>query len=268
MLPTLKDILDTLDEIAPFILAEEWDNSGLQVGSLSHEIKKIYVALDPTIETLKNASNTGAQLLLTHHPLIYKPLLNINYEKYPGEIIYFASKAEISIIAAHTNLDICIGGINDILANILNLEGIKALEEHNGNSESIGIGRIGTLQKPLELSKVIEILKNCLGVNNIMVSGKNDKIIKRIAVVGGSGGDTISTAAQKGADLLVTGDIKYHQAMEAQNSGLSLIDGGHFHTERTALKVFSGIFKDALASKGWDVMLEFHGNEKNPMRFV
>ena len=182
-MPTLQDILNTLDEIAPFDLAEEWDNSGLQIGSLSQEIKKIYVALDPTLEALTKASNIDAQLLLTHHPLIFKPFLNIDYEKYPGDVIYFASKAEISIISAHTNLDICTGGINDILAGILNIEEVKALENSIHHPGGMGIGRIGNLQKPLELSKVIEIVKNCLGIKDIMVLGDSEKIIKLFASI-------------------------------------------------------------------------------------
>jgi len=152
--PTLQNIMNILDEIAPFALAEEWDNSGLQVGSLLQEINKVYIALDPTIEAVQNTADAGAQLLLTHHPLIYKPLFNLNHQKYPGDIIHFASKADISIIAAHTNLDICLGGVNDILANVLDLENIEVLEEYSQDSGDIGIGRIGNLKTPLELAKV------------------------------------------------------------------------------------------------------------------
>lgn len=267
MTPTLQNILTALDEIAPFEHAEEWDNSGLQVGSLSQEISRIYVALDPTMEAARNAAGRGAQLLLTHHPLIYKPLFSINQQEYPGDIIYFASRKKISIVAAHTNLDISNGGINDILAGILKLDKIRMLEEDNRGSGNIGIGRIGELKEPLALSRVTEIVKENLYTGNVMVSGHRDKVIKSVAVVGGSGGDLVSTAAQKGADLLITGDIKHHKALEAETLGLALIDGGHFYTEKAALKVFSERFRDKLSDKGWDIDLEFHDGEKNPLRF-
>jgi dinuclear metal center YbgI/SA1388 family protein len=127
MTQLLVDIITLLDEIAPFSNAEEWDNPGLQVGSPSSEIKKILISLDPAIDALRKAKDINAQLLLTHHPLIFNKLSNVNSEEYPGDVITEALTSGISIVAAHTNLDAARNGINDILAEMLNLQNVKPL---------------------------------------------------------------------------------------------------------------------------------------------
>jgi len=123
----LKDMLAILDGIAPFSNAEEWDNPGFQVGFLSDEIKKVLISLDPTVMALQKAGERNAQLLLTHHPLIFKGLTSINPDTYPGCVITDAIRSRISIVAVHTNLDMAKGGINDILAGMIGLQDIEAL---------------------------------------------------------------------------------------------------------------------------------------------
>lgn len=266
MIPKLRDILDLLEEIAPVRLAESWDNPGLQVGSYSHRIKKIFVALDATLESLQSAVRHSAQLLLTHHPLIFEPISRFDMEAFPGNVILEALRGEISIVAAHTNLDVASEGINYILADMLNLQRVEVLQEING-LEGVGLGRIGDLKESKTLSEILKNLKNILGVKNLGVVGRTDRKISRIAVVGGSGASLVSLASQKGADMLLTGDVGYHHAMEAKSLGLVLIDGGHFHTEKAAFTVFAERLGKMIRDRGWDSKVEADGNECDPVTY-
>lgn len=268
MVPKLKEILNVIDAMAPFSSAEEWDNSGLQVGYPSQEIKKILIALDPSIKAIRKASNREAQLLLNHHPLIFKSLSSLNKEVYPGDVIFEAITRGISIVAAHTNLDITQGGINDILASLFDLQDVEVLEEkENLNIHTQGLGRIGTLPEPIKLSAMTGKVKKLLGTSKVMVMGPRDKEIMRVALVGGSGGGLLSVASKKGADLLITGDIGHHNTLEAETLGMALIDGGHFHAEKIALGLFSQPFKEKLKEQKWDVTVEIYEDEESPMRY-
>lgn len=238
MVPRIKDILDRLENIAPTVLAEPWDNPGLQVGSYSQEITKIFLSLDPTLRALRSAGRRNAQLLFTHHPLIFKPLSRLDINIYPGDVIAEALTSRICVIAAHTNLDMAKGGINDILADLLKLQHIEVLEEKD-EAEGAGLGRIGELPTASRLSAVVEDVKRIFGTKKVKVVGRKDEQVRRLAVVGGSGGSLVFLASKKGADLLVTGDIGHHHALEAESLGIALIDAGHFHTEKTAFGAFN-----------------------------
>ena len=173
MTPILKNIMDILNEIAPFSMAEEWDNSGLQVGYLSQEIKKISMALDPTIKAVRNASDREAQLLLTHHPLIFESLFTINPETYPGDVIFEAVKRSVSIVAIHSNLDISRGGISDRLADLLGLEDVEVLQRKDDLNDGTGMGRMGCLSDTMPLSAVIEKVKKALGISTVKAMGSD-----------------------------------------------------------------------------------------------
>ncbi|MFH1243416.1 MAG: Nif3-like dinuclear metal center hexameric protein [Pseudomonadota bacterium] len=252
MHPRLRDILELLEEIAPSRLAAVWDNPGLQVGSYSQEIRKVFLALDPTLRTLRRAQDRDAQLLVTHHPLILKPLSRVDINIYPGEVIFEAVRGEISVVSAHTNLDVARGGINDILAGLLDLRDVAVLEEREGEY-GVGLGRIGDLPEPAGLLVVVERVKGILGSRNVNVAGKGGDRIRRLAVVGGSGGSLVSLAFDRGADLLLTGDVSYHHALEAESLGIALLDAGHFSTEKTAFRVFGKDLGERFQAEGWEV---------------
>ena len=264
MIPKVRDVLGLLEKVAPTQLAESWDNPGLQVGSYSQKIRKIFLALDPTLRALKAASKQNAQVLLTHHPLIFKGLSHIDISVYPGNVMIEALKREISVIAAHTNLDIAHGGINDILADLLDLQHIEVLDELVDKGET-GLGRIGDLHKATKLSVVAKDIKKILGAKRLKIVGHGDVLIHRLAVVGGSGGNMVSLAYKKGADLLLTGDMGHHHALEAKALGIALIDGGHFCTEKTAFRIFAERLKDMLSDQGWKVTVEVDEDEIDPI---
>ena len=269
MIPKLKDIIVLLEEIAPSRLAETWDNPGLQVGIQSQEIKRVFVALDPTLRTIKKAIKEKAQLLLTHHPLIFHPISRLDGDLYPGNVIFEAFKHNIAIVAVHTNLDAAMGGINDVLAQIFRLKDVEVLQNREGDlPHDAGLGRIGNLPEPMSLSDVINAVKSDLRAKGIRSVGSKDLKIRRVAIVGGSGGGMVASASEKGADLLITGDIGHHDALEAESRGIALIDGGHFYTEKKALILFADRFKGLMEERRWQVEVIVHHDETNPLQTV
>jgi len=264
MIFRLRNFLDLLETVAPARWAEPWDNPGLQVGSPNQEINKIFSSLDPTLKALMSASKADAQLLFTHHPLIFRPLSRFRTDAFPGNVITEAARRGIAIVAAHTNLDAAPGGINDILAQLLGLTNIECLKTVDA-AEGAGLGRIGNLPDPASLPAVAKFVGKILGTADIRAVGERDLLIRRLAVVGGSGGSLVSLACEKGADLLLTGDVGHHVALEAEASGIALIDGGHFHSEKTAFRVFAKSLETLLGSKGWEIQVEADEGEANPL---
>lgn len=259
----LKDFLELLETLAPARWAEPWDNPGLQIGSPAQEIKKIFSSLDPTLKALKSASKAHAQLLFTHHPLIFKPVSRVQTDTFPGNVMAEAVREGIAIVAAHTNLDSATDGINDILARLLGLTDAEVLKPVE---DGAGLGRIGNLSNPVSLSAVAQTVRKVLGGGDMRVVGERDRPIRRIAVVGGSGGSLVSLACEKGADLLVTGDVGHHVALEAETLGIGLIDGGHFNSEKAAFRIFARNLETLLRSKGWKIEIETDEGAGNPLR--
>jgi GTP cyclohydrolase I len=267
MFPKLKEVLAVLDSLAPFSLAEPWDNPGLQVGSSAREIKKIFIALDPTLEMIRQARQVEAQLFLTHHPLIFKPLSSLDVDTYPGNVIFEALSGGISVVALHTNLDSAKGGINDILARLLDLRNIRVLAPASVAADA-GLGRIGDLTKPVTLSELADRVKSLLGTEHLRLVGEAGKTISSVAVLGGSGGGMLSHAVKAGADLFLTGDINHHHALEARSLDLALMDAGHFLTEKAALNLFAKGLAEAFRQTGWDMAVEFGSRDRDPIWLV
>jgi len=267
MTPTVHDLLNLLDELAPFDHAESWDNPGLQVGDPSQGVTRICVALDPSLESLRGCVREGGQLLLTHHPLIFKPLTSLDVRTYPANVLLEAGGEGVSVVAVHTNLDMARMGINHMLAEQLELQGVTILKEMGAEKEW-GPGRIGSLPSPVPLSSVLQRLKRMLGAERLRLTGDLAREIRRVAVVGGSGGSLIKDASDKGADLLLTGDVGHHDALEARTLGMAVVDGGHFLTERLGLRKFSAFFHNTLKKRRWDVDIIFLEDETDPLYWV
>lgn len=267
MVPRLEEIIAMLEQIAPAALAEDWDNPGLQVGNPSQEVRKILFALDPTPGAVAEARRRGAQVLLTHHPLIFPSLASLDLEAYPGNVIGEACRSGIAIVAAHTNLDIAQGGMNDMLASLFGLTGTEILRKAESAPDA-GLGRIGRLDTPEPLFSFVAKVQARLGTKGIRVSGDVTRSIQVVAVVGGSGGSLVPLAFAMGADVLVTGDVGHHHALQAETLGMALVDAGHFYTEKKALDLFRDHFRGLLDREGWKVALEIWQEEKDPLKWV
>ena len=194
-----------MEKWAPKSLIDDWDNTGFQIGSEEKDVKNILIALDLDETIVKRAIKGKFDLIITHHPIIFKPLDSIIYEDPKGKLIFDIIKNDIAIYNAHSNLDLAIGGVSDALSKELKIENTKALkevlkEELSGKSITYGYGSIGDVGET-SLENFIKRIKKSLNINNLVLYGSIDKVIRKVAVCGGSGSDFIKDAAEAKADL-------------------------------------------------------------------
>lgn len=221
----VKEVYGFMDKIAPFSLQESWDNSGFLVGDGEKEVTKILLALDITEPVLKEAEEKGANLIISHHPVIFGALK----EFHPKNIAFLAAEKGISIISSHTCLDIADGGVNDCLAAALELKNVIKVDDGEG------LMRMGELENALSCKDFIEYVADKIKVGGIKYT-PTDKIIKKVAVCGGSGGDLFEFAMNAGADAYVTANIKHNLFIEMRRNGFCVLDAGHFCTENTVIE--------------------------------
>lgn len=368
--PKTSDIAGIINKIAPVALAETWDNPGLQIGDPAAEATRIMVALDPTPAVIDSALAASCHLLVTHHPLIFKPLKSISTATPQGALIQRAIKGGLSIISLHTNYDIADGGLNDLLARKIGLsscaplkvtavrelvklvafvpvaqveqvrsalfpfaaplgryrdcsfaaggtgtftplEGaepftgtvgelatvseerlellleradlaraVKALLAAHPYEEPafdiypllnegarLGLGRVGRLSEPVTLSEYVEQLRGALAAPALRYVGDPSVRVSKVALCSGSGASLLHDAVRGGADVLVTGDLKYHEARDAQDLGLAVIDAGHFPTEIIMVEEIAGRLDRALGAAGYtDFRVEACRTESDPFR--
>lgn len=368
--PRVSDLAGITGKIAPAHLAESWDNVGLQLGDPVHQVSRIMVALDPARPAVEAAIEARCQLLITHHPFIFTPLKKIAASDETGSLIILAVKNDLSIISLHTNLDIVQGGVNDLLAqrlDVLDTQPLRvtgaedfvkmALFVPRGHEEKLlkalspfiapignyrdcsfqgegtgrftplagatpfvgevgkshaepesrlefllpkervqgavsalkgahpyeepafdlypvlnrgaqrGLGRIGVLAEPVTAAEFARCAKQRLGASGVRLVGDPAGQVRKIALCGGSGASLLHEAARKGADLLVTGDVKYHEAREAEALGIALLDAGHFATEHLMVQGLGAQLKDALQAKKFEAeVIEYQG-EREPFSF-
>ena len=238
----VKDIIGIVDTIASFDLAEEWDNSGLQAGDLSWPVKKVMVSLDVTMDVLEAAKIWGADLVLSHHPLILGPQKIIEFGKMPGSAIALSACEKISILSAHTNLDKSWGGLNDQFARIVGLAGINPFcpePNFQGGKKFAGLGRTGHLKMETSLKELAENIKDKMEIDGIRVIGSLDHKVSRVVVCTGSGGSLTRLFLDSGADVFITGDLKYHDARMIEAEGKAAVDVGHFASEHIAVDLLT-----------------------------
>lgn len=228
-----KDIVERLEELYPSDMALEWDNVGLLVGRKEKEVKRIYVALDLTEEILVKAIEEKADMIVTHHPMIFSPLRTITDGDFIGRRVVKLLQHDIAYFAMHTNYDVM--RMADLSADILELKCQKVLET-TCIQENLGIGKIGVCEKEMTLSQCAKLVKEKFHLDAVQVFGEEDKRIQKIAVCAGSGKSVISVAIDKGADVLVTGDIGHHEGIDAIERNLAIVDAGHYGLEYIFIK--------------------------------
>ena len=228
---TVNNILAYLETLAPRSMKMDWDNVGLLCGSRRTEVTKILVALDPFEGVCREAAAWGAELIVTHHPLIFQALKSVTDDTSIGRSIQLLCRENISAINAHTNLDCAPGGVNDRLAAALELSDIQVIDPMgtDANGAEWGLLRKGTVDEQ-PLSDFLSIVKSALGCEGLRyVDG--GKSVSKVAVGGGACASGIMDAYHAGCDTFVTSDVKYNQFWDAQDLGMNLIDAGHFYTE-------------------------------------
>ena len=222
----VSGLLRHIDTFAPFELSEEWDNSGLIVGDYSAEVKRIAVCLDAVSEAVTSADELGCNVLVAHHPLIFRAVKNITLNTEQGRTIFEAVRRDINIIATHTNWDKTAGGVNDILGALIGLK----------HPESLGdFGVYGAIIPKMKLKTFAEHVKSSWGLSHIDIYSGTNKQISRAALCGGSGAEFWRSAKRIGADVYITADMKYHEISDAVNEGLSVALCDHGEMERVSV---------------------------------
>ena len=217
----IYEVTDFLEQKFPLEIAYEWDNVGLQIGDKTRTIQLVMVALEATTPVIDEAIRQNVDLIITHHPFIFTGLKEIDLATPKGKNIEQLIQNDMTLYTMHTNYDLADGGMNDVLADLLNLRDREPLCAD-------GLGRIGNLDQPVDLNDFVGLVKKEFNLAKVSLVQGNQNPLTRVAVVGGAGGDHIYEAKAAGADVLITGDIKYHTAIDAQEIGLNLIDVGHY----------------------------------------
>ncbi|MGI6669387.1 MAG: Nif3-like dinuclear metal center hexameric protein [Acetivibrionales bacterium] len=236
-MPKCIDIISFIEEVAQPELAEKWDNTGLLIGSGKENIKRILLSLDVTSAAVKLAADKKVDLILTHHPVIFTSINRLNPDEAVGRLIYSLVKSGISVYTAHTNMDHAETGVNAQLALRLGIRNAAVM----GN----GPGRYGETDKVYNLDEFASMVKSSLNTRYVRVVGKVSDVIRSAAVFSGAFDGDLDAFRKTGADVLVTGDVKYHTALYARESGLCIIDAGHFATEAVVLPALKDMLNNA-----------------------
>jgi len=365
----IQDLIGLVHKLYSPELAEDWDNVGLQVGDPGASLERVMVALDPSLSAIQAARDAGAQALVTHHPLLFRPIKRLTPEDAVGQALWTAVRDGVAVISAHTNLDCAADGLNSWLATRLGVQESLPLKSvagdylklvvfvPAGHEQSVaealfsagagqignygecsfrsrgegtfrpgpgttpfigtvgqreqleevrletivpkrklvrvleklqkahpyeeiaydlvplqnqvpgaGLGRIGRLQQKLTLDAFAATVKETLDCDHLRLIGPANRTIHKVALCGGSGAGLLHTAHRQGADVLVTGDVKYHDARQAEELGIALIDAGHFATEKLMIDQVADALREAAQQHHWEIVFEAYAGEEDPFR--
>lgn len=270
MAPTVQELINILQKIAPEALAEDWDNVGLLVGKPSQPTHKVLLALDPSPALVNDAVANDCDLILTHHPIIFRPLTSLRTDHPTGRFIASALQHNIAVIGCHTNLDAALGGVSDVLAQglgLINTSPLVAGRSDCTTEKRCGLGRIGTYSTALQPDDFISRLLQTCSPPWLLEAGKRPQRVKTVAVCGGSCGDFAERALAQGADVFVTAEIKHSVARWAEDAGFWIIDGGHFATENPAMAALQQQLQQHLAATNTPITITT-AQQQAPLRII
>lgn len=261
------ELLQALEKQMPLHLAMDWDNAGLLLGRGQKEIQRIFIALDATGEVVEEALKAKADLILTHHPVLFSPVKRLTDETPFGKKLLKLLAADTAVISMHTNYDIAPGCMADLAGDRLDLTHREPLEETgvDEKGENIGVGKVGELQKPLTLSQLAGLVKTRFDLQGLVVFGSQciQEPVQRVAVSPGSGRGMKAFAIQKGAKVLITGDISHHEGLDAAEEGLCIIDAGHYGLEH----IFIRDMEKRVKALDPGIAIRVYGGS-NPIKFI
>ena len=248
-----SEIIEVCKRLAPEEWACSWDNPGLLAGRMEKNVERIYIALDATDQVVEDAAAKGADLLLTHHPLIFQAIKKVNDQNFITRRLVKLLQADMCCYAMHTNFDAAPGCMADLAAERLSLKDTEPLEamgdmEINGNSVAYGIGKTGNLAEKLTVKALAEKVKQAFDLPFVLVYGEElmDMEVEKVALCPGAGGSVIEEAIHAGAKALVTGDISHHQGIDAAARNMAVIDAGHYGMEHIFIQYMAGYLKENL----------------------
>ncbi|HSO16929.1 MAG TPA: Nif3-like dinuclear metal center hexameric protein [Arthrobacter sp.] len=272
--PTLGMILLAVEELWPESLAEDWDEVGLVAGHPSAGVSRILFAVDPTLEVIEEAIEFGAELLITHHPLLLKGVTSVAATTAKGRAVHRLIESGTGLLTVHTNGDSAVGGVSDVLADALGLQNVVPLSPAANGLPEEGIGRVGDLAEVLTLgdfaARVFGILPAVAG--GVRVSGDRDGLVRRVAVCGGAGDSLLGEVRASNADVFLTADLRHHPASEAREAAVNdrpyLIDVSHFASEWLWLPAAAEALGNVLSDQGHDVEIRVSTTNSDPWDFI
>jgi GTP cyclohydrolase I len=232
----LSRIIEIADKLFPFDAAEKWDNCGIQIGNPDRSITAVAFSLDSTPRTLRFALDHSCQLLITHHPVVMEPILRILPDRLPGRTLLSAARMGVDILSLHTNLDAAPGGLNDRLASMLNLQEIFI-------PLPARCARMGRLANPMGIKELGDKISQDLGISHVRIVSRVECEVQSVFCASGSGMGYLADALNYKADVMVTGDVRYHAALEALELGMPVIDAGHYGLEKEAVSMLLECFQ-------------------------
>lgn len=241
-----KKLIHIIENICPLSLAEDWDNCGFQIHCGSKEIQRVLVALEVTGDVIDEAEKVGAEMILTHHPLLFRGIKAVDNNDVIGNYIFRLIKAGIDVYSCHTNFDKADGGNNDYLGKLLNMQNIRPFDADNG------FCRKGELAGEMALAELAAETAARLGIEAkyVRAAGNPTAAVKTTGWCTGAGTEFIADAAAEGCDVFITGDLKYHEAQLAKEMGMAVIDAGHYGSERIFTENMTELLKGSLAEAG------------------
>ncbi|WP_427130931.1 Nif3-like dinuclear metal center hexameric protein [Pseudarthrobacter sp. S9] len=271
---TLGMILLAVEELWPESLAEEWDEVGLVAGHPNAEVHRILFAVDPTRDVIEEAIDVGAELLITHHPLLLKGVTSVAANTAKGRAVHRLIESGTALLTVHTNGDSAVGGVSDVLADALGLQNVAPLTPATNGLPEEGIGRVGDLAEVLTLgdfaARVFGILPSVAG--GVRVSGDRDGLVRRVALCGGAGDSLFGEVRASNADVYLTADLRHHPASEAREAAVNdrpyLIDVSHFASEWLWLPAAAEALGNVLTDQGHDVQIRVSTTNSDPWDFI
>ena len=265
----LRELLDRIRLKYPEELQYSWDNSSLNLGDLDQDINKIMLTLEITNRTIDEAIEKGVDLVISHHPFLMSKVNQIRTDTIKGGLIYKMIRNNISAYCMHTSYDMAEDGLNDYFFDLLGIKDRQVLDVESSldsynDGKEYGLGRLADLEKPIEIGDLISSLKDKLNIDHARYVWPKDLLINKIAVVTGNGSEFFQLAKSKGCDILITGDLKYHQAMDALDMGMALLDFGHYGTEH----IFSKSVYNYINSISGDIEVLISERNIDPFTFV
>jgi len=271
---TLGMILLAVEELWPESLAEDWDEVGLVAGHPSAEVSRILFAVDPTLEVIEEAVAWGAELLITHHPLLLKGVTSVAANTPKGKAVHRLIESGTALLTVHTNGDSAVGGVSDVLADALGLQDVVPLTPAANGLPEEGIGRVGDLAEVQTLgdfaARVFGILPAVAG--GVRVSGDRDGLVRRVALCGGAGDSLLNEVRASNADVYLTADLRHHPASEAREAAVNdrpyLIDVSHFASEWLWLPAAADALGNVLTDQGHDIEIRVSTTNSDPWDFI
>ncbi len=268
--PTLAEVLEVLERLYPPSTAQSWDRVGLVTGDLRQPVRRVHLAVDPTLAVIEEARALGADLLITHHPLLLRGVHSVATTSAKGASVTHLVVGDVALYVAHTNADVAADGVCEALAEACGLATTQALTESEGQP----MGRVGDLEEPLALRAFVERLATRLpkAAGGIRVAGPPDAVVRRVAVLGGAGDDLLDAVRASGADVYVTADLRHHPALEAREEARGgipyLVDAGHWASEQVWLARAERALRAALGERATRVETHISTVRTDPWTFV